>query len=213
MTDRGWEPIMTRLPADGREVTVSCAALLAVQPVTREDEQRATQALRSLVADGWTIKQLADTTGLTVRAIGRTINVHTTPAPGSTTAIIDALDQLRFEDPADGAASMRARYRGEHAGWDPVKPARAYLDDLAVDRVANDGKDVSLRPAEQHAALQRLAGQYPDIEIGRRLGMSARTVLRHRASQGLPACRPVPAKAPPDDHRLRPPPRASITPG
>jgi len=135
------------------------------------------------------------------------------PRPGSTTAIIDALDQLRFEDPADGAASMRARYRGEHARWDPVTPARADLDDLAVDRVANDGKDVSLRPAEQHAALQRLAGQYPDIEIGRRLGMSARTVLRHRASQGLPACRPVPAKAPPDDHRLRPPPRASITPG
>jgi len=184
---------MSRTAKHPRMTTAAANALLAVQPVTRDDGQRATQALRSLVADGWTIQQLADTTGLTTRTVGRTINGHTTPACGSTAAIIEALDKLRFDDPGDNAASIRARYRGEQAGWEPVTPAptRADLDDVAVDRVVDEGKVVPLRPAEQHAALQRLAGQYPDNEIGRRLGVSARTVLRHRASQGLPAYQPA----------------------
>ena len=200
---------MSRAAKNPRMTTATANALLAVQPVTRDDGQQAAQALRSLVADGWTLQQLANTTGLTVRTIGRTVHGHTTPAPGSTTAIIDALEQLLFEDPGDSASSMRARRRGGQAGWEPVTPAtaRADLDDVAVDRVVTEGTVVPLRPAEQHAALRRLAGQYPDNEIGRRLGVSARTVLRHRASQGLPPYQPAgPSETPPDDCRLRPPP-------
>lgn len=45
--------------------------------------------------------------------------------------------------------------------------------------------------------LRRLAGQYPDNETGRRLGVSARTVLRHRARQGLPPYQPAgPSESP-----------------
>jgi len=76
-------------------------------------------------------------------------------------------------------------------GAGDAAPPRADLDDVAVDRVVDEAAVVPLRPAEQHAALQRLAGQYPDNEIGRRLGVSARTVLRHRPSQGLPAYQPA----------------------
>ena len=111
---------MSRTAKHPRMTTAAADALLAVQPVTRDDGQRATQALRSLFADGWTIQQLADTTGLTARTVGRTINGHTTPAPSSAAAIIEALDQLRFEDPGDSVASLQARYRGERAGWEPV---------------------------------------------------------------------------------------------
>lgn len=99
---------MGRAAKNPRMTIATANALLAVQPVTRDDGQQAAQALRSLVADGWTLQQLANTTGLTVRTIGRTVHGHTTPAAGSTTAIIDALDQLLFEDPGDSASSMRA---------------------------------------------------------------------------------------------------------
>jgi len=199
-------------PGRRREVTVSCAALLAVQPVTREDGQRATQALRSLVADGWTIKQLADTTGLTVRAIGRTINGHTTPAPAaprpSSTRSTSCASRTPPTVPLPCGPATAVNTRGGTRLHRP-EPTSTISPSIASPTTAKTSH--SGRPSSE--ALQRLAGQYPDIEIGRRLGMSARTVLRHRASQGLPACRPVPAKAPPDDHRLRPPPRASITPG
>jgi len=183
---------MNRAAKNQRMTTAAADALLAVQPVTRDDGQRATQALRSLVADGWTLQQLADATGLTARTVGRTVNGHTTPAAGSAAAIIGALDQLRFEDPGDGAASVWARNRAEQAGWDSATPVPAAtdVDEVAVDAVV-DGRLVPLRSAEQRAALQRLAGQYPDNEASRRLGVSARTVLRHRISQGLPAYQPA----------------------
>jgi len=110
------------------------------------------------------------------------------PPPDSTAAIIDALDQLRFEDPGDGAAAVWARNRAAQAGWDPATPApdRADIDDVAVARVV-DGSVIPLRPAEQQAALQRLAGHYSDDEIARRLGLASRTVLRHRKRDSLPA--------------------------
>jgi len=179
---------MSRAAKHPRMTTAAAEALFAVQPLKRTDEQRATQALRSLVADGWTLQQLADASGLTVRTVGRTVNGHTTPTPGSTAVIIDALDQLRFEDPGDGAAAVWARNRAAQAGWDPATPSpdRADIDDVAVARVV-DGSVVPLRPAEQQAALQRLAGHYSDDEIARRLGLASRTVLRHRNRDSLPA--------------------------
>jgi DNA-binding CsgD family transcriptional regulator len=60
-----------------------------------------------------------------------------------------------------------------------------------VDRVVH-GDHIPLQPAEQQAALRRLASQHSDDEIGRRLGVATRTVVRHPTSQGLPAYTPVP---------------------
>jgi len=189
---------MSRAAKHPRMTTAAAEALLAVQPLDRTDGQRATQALRSLVADGWTLQQLADASGLTVRTVGRTVNGHTTPTPGSTAAIIDALDELRLEDPGDGAAAVWARSRAARAGWDPATPSpdRADVDDVAVDRVV-DGRVVPLPHAEQQAALQRLAGHYSDAEIARRLGLASRTVLRHRHRESLPAyATPTPSNGP-----------------
>lgn len=184
---------MSRAIKQPRMTTAAAHALMAVQPVTNDNRQQATKALRGLIADGWTMKQLADATGLTTRTLGRTINGHTTPAASSAAAIITALERLRFEDPGDSAASLRARHRGVQAGWQPLTPTptRADLDDVALDRVINEADVVRLRPAEQQAALQRLAGRHPDNEIGRRLSVSARTVLRRRAYQALPAYQPA----------------------
>lgn len=179
---------MSRAAKHPRMTTAAADALLGVQPVTKDDGQPATQAFRSLVADGWTLQQLADATGLTVRTVGRTVNGHTTPAAGSAAAIIDAHDQLRFEDPGDSAASVWARNRAAQAGWDPATPTPASpdVDEVAVDR-AVEGRPVPLRPAEQQAALQRLAGHYSDDEIARRSGLASRTVLRHRHADNLQA--------------------------
>jgi len=179
---------MSRAAKHPRMTTAVAEALLAVRPLERTDGQRATKALRSLVADGWTLQQLAGASGLTVRTVGRTVNGHTTPTPGSTAAIFDALDGLRLEDPGDGAAAVWARNRAAQAGWDPATPSpdRADVDDVAVERVV-DGSVVPLRSAEQQAALQRLAGHYTDDEIARRLGLASRTVLRHRHRESLPA--------------------------
>lgn len=61
---------------------------------------------------------------------------------------------------------------------------------MAVDRaVLGDPSSgqAPLRRQEQQVALRRLAGTLADDEIGRRLGLASRTVLRHRVSQGLPA--------------------------
>ena len=66
----------TRRP---RMTTAAADALLAVQPQPKDETRQATAALRSLVADGWTLPQLPDATGLNVRTMGATVNGHTTP--------------------------------------------------------------------------------------------------------------------------------------
>ena len=175
----------TRRP---RMTTAAADALLAVQPQPKDETQQATAALRSLVADGWTLHQLADATGLNVRTMGATVNGHTTPNPGSATAILDAYERLRLEDPGDTGAAVWARKRAARAGWDPTipPPPAVDVDEVAVDRVVN-GDVAPLRPAERRAALQRLAGHYSDEEIARRLGVHKRTVIRHRERNHLPA--------------------------
>ena len=189
---------MLRASKASRMSTAAAQALLAVQPTQDREAELASQTLRALVADGWTLLQLADATGLSVRTIGRTVNGRTTPLPATAAVISDVHQQLSCEDPGDGAGATHSRLRAARAGWEPStpQPEADDIDSVAVDRAVH-GDVVPLRSAEQQAALQRLAGQHPDAEIGHRLGVSSRTVLRHRTSQGLPAyTRPDWGKAP-----------------
>ena len=129
----------------------------------------------------------ADDAGLSVRTIGRTVNDRSTPLPATAAAISDVHQHLSLEDPGDGAAATHSRRRAAQVGWEPsTPPPDMDPDSVAVDRVLHGGV-VPLCSAEQQAALHQLAGKHPDHEIGRRLGVSSRTVLRHRASQGLRA--------------------------
>ena len=143
---------MSRAAKHPRMTTAAAEALFAVQPLKRTDEQRATQALRSLVADGWTLQQLADATGLTVRTVGRTVNGHTTPTPGSTAAMIDALDQLRFEDPGDGAAAVWARNRAATPGGIRPRHPRTGLTSTTLPS-AGSSRAVSSRSAPLNSRL------------------------------------------------------------
>ena len=179
---------MYRASRSPRMTTAAADALLAVQPQPKDERQQAIAALRSLVADGWTLHQLADATGLNVRTMGATVNGHTTPNPRSATAILDAYERLRLEDPGDTGAAVWARNRAARAGWDPTipPPPAVDVDEVAVDRVVN-GDLAPLRPGERRAALQLLAGHYSDEEIARRLGVHKRTVIRHRERDHLPA--------------------------
>jgi hypothetical protein len=78
----------------------------------------ATEALRSLHADGWTLGQLAAATDLTSRAI-----------------------------PATSPAAIPSRLRAERAGWEPSTPQPDDLDLVTVDRVVR-GDVVPLRVRE-----------------------------------------------------------------
>lgn len=147
------------------------------------------EQLQTLVADGWTLVQLAEATGLSERAVYQQVHQQVPPMRATTEAIDRVYDQLVDNDPGDGYIAARARARAGRAGWQPSTPPpppEADIDEVAVDRVVA-GDRLPLRPAEQHSVLSRLAGLYPDDEIGRRLGLSTRTVLRHRSQNQLPA--------------------------
>ncbi len=147
------------------------------------------EKLQTLVADGWTLVQIAQATGLSERALYQQIHQQVPPARSTTEAIDRVYGQLVGDDPGDGYIAARARLRAERAGWQPSTPPpppEADIDEVAVDRVVA-GDWLPLRPAEQHSVLARLAGSYPDDEVARRLGLSTRTVLRHRTQNQLPA--------------------------
>lgn len=147
------------------------------------------EQLQTLVADGWTLVQLAEATGLSQRAVYQQVHQQVPPMRATTKAIDRVYEQLVDNDPGDGYIAARARARAERAGWQPstpLPPPEADIDEVAVDRVVA-GDRLPLRPAEQLSVLTRLAGFYPDDETARRLGLSTRTVLRHRSHDQLPA--------------------------
>jgi transcriptional regulator with XRE-family HTH domain len=188
---------LTRLFKVTRLSATAAEAILAVHPP--EQPAAATdpaQQLQALVADGWTKEQLAAAAGLNDRTIWQAVHGNTTPSPRTAAAVRQLYEALRLEDPGDDTAAVRARLRAERNGWVPTtSPAsltpQQLVDPVAIDR-AVQGDHVPLQPAEQQAALRRLAGHHSDGEIGRRLGVTTRTVVRHRTSQGLPAYTPVP---------------------
>ncbi len=179
---------MYRATKAARMSTAAAQALLAVKPTEDRQAEVARQALQALVADGWTLLQLADATGLSIRTIGRTVNDRSTPLPATTAAINDVHQHLSLQDPGDGGAATASRLRAARSGWEPstAQPPAHDIDSVAVDRAVH-GDVVPLRPAEQQIVLHQLAGQHPDSEISRRLGVSSRTVLRYRTSRRLSA--------------------------
>lgn len=203
---------MYRAARRPRMSTAAAQALLAVQPIpdtaVSEDRQAelARQALQALVADGWTLLQLADATGLNARTIGRTVHGHTTPLPATAAVISDVHDVLSREDPGDAAAAAHSRLRAARAGWPPSTPLPDDddVDSVAVHR-AVDGELVSLRSAERQVVLHLLAGKHPDHEIGHQIGVSSRTVLRYRISQSLPAYQATRAWTDTPNRQLRQP--------
>ena len=188
---------LSRLFKVTRLSATAAAAILAVHP----PEQPAAppdpgHQLQALVADGWTVEQLAAAAGLNERTIWQSVHGYTTPSRRTAAAVDELYESLRFEDPGDDAAAVRSRLCAERNGWAPTtSPAsltpQQFVDQVAVDRAVH-GDHVPLQPAERQEALRRLAGQHSDDEIGRRLGVASRTVARHRTSQGLPAYTPVP---------------------
>jgi DNA-binding CsgD family transcriptional regulator len=187
---------LTRAGKETRMTSAAAAALMAipVPNVGRKEPPGAAAAatgekLQTLVADGWTLVQIAQVTGLSEHAVYQQIHQQVPPMRSTTEAIDRAYDQLVNNDPGDGYLAARARLRAERAGWQPSTPPpppEADIDEVAVDRVVA-GDRLPLRPAEQLSVLARLAGSYPDDEIARRLGLSTRTVLRHRSQNQLPA--------------------------
>jgi len=195
---------MYRATKAARMSTAAAQALLAVQPIQNTERRQAvagtpvvvaqrqaelaSQALQALVADGWTLLQLAVATGLNTRTIGRTVHGHTAPLPATAAVISDVHDVLFYRDPGNTAAATASRLRAARAGWQPStpRPDDDDIDSVAVHR-AVQGDLVPLRSAERQIVLHQLAGKHPDHEISHRLGISSRTVHRHRTSQGLPA--------------------------
>ncbi len=178
-----------------RMTTVAAEAILAVQPPQPPPDPAPdpTHQLQALVADGWNLEQLAAAAGINERTAWQTVHGYTTPSPRTTAAVHALYEDLKWEDPGDQVAAVRSRLRAERQGWTATTTDTASdtqpeddIDDVAVDRVVT-GDQVPLRAGEQQAALRRLAGTHPDDEIGRRLGIATRTVLRHRTNHGLPA--------------------------
>lgn len=113
------------------------------------------EKLQTLVADGWTLVQIAQATGLSERAIYQQVHQQVPPARTTAEAIDRVYDQLVDNDPGDGHIAARARLRAERAGWQPStppQPPEADIDDVAVERVVA-GDRLPLRPAEQHSVL------------------------------------------------------------
>ena len=103
--------------------------------------------------------------------------------------IIAALVWLALQTLGGGGTKSTAWTTSQ--AYQAVRDNPSSIDQVTVDRAVH-GDQVPLQPGEQQAALRRLAGQHSDDEIGRRLGVATRTVVRRRTSQGLPAYAPVP---------------------
>ena len=185
---------LTRAGKRSRITSTAADAIMAISvPVVGPDKRpgaAVAEKLRTLVADGWTIVQIAEVAALSDRAVYRHIREQVPPMRSTCEAIDRAYGQLIVEDSGDEYIAARARARAERAGWrpstPPPPPPEDDIDDVAVERVLA-GDRLPLRPAEQQVLLKRLAGLYPDNEIARRLDTSTRTVLRHRSRNQLPA--------------------------
>ncbi len=158
---------LSRAAKEPRMTSAAADAIMAIPvPAAHPDERPGAvvaERLRTLVADGRTLVQIAEATGLSERALQRQMHEQVPPMRGTVEAIDRAYDQLIVEDPGDGYIAARARARAERAGWQPSTappPPKADIDDVAVERVVA-GDRLPLRPAEQQVVLNRLAGVYP----------------------------------------------------
>lgn len=91
------------------------------------------------------------------------------------------LEQMRH-------ASERSRQLQARLALTRPVPDDGYVDPVAVERVMHGDGRVRLTRRERYVALEELARRgVPDPVIATRVGLSPRTVLRHRRRAGIPA--------------------------
>ena len=185
--------------------TVAAEAILAIPAPTptAPDEPGAgprpdpTRQLQALVADGWSLTQLADAAGHQRTHRLAEPCTGTPPPPGAPSPpSTRSTKHLRLEDPGDGAAAVRSRRRAERNGWtsttDPEGTGRQELvDEVAVDR-AVDGQPSHCGPWNSRPRYGSSPAPSPTTRSPAGSAWPAAPLLRHRISQGLPAYAPVP---------------------
>lgn len=197
-------------PASTRIMRATETALLAVRPDrigTGEhglvDGTGSRRRFRALVALGWPIEHLRRRLGCSTR----TTWMLTCPQFALTDQVLattrDAIrrlyDELSFVIPAPTGGTTRARNLARTRNWSPpldwdddaiddpaAKPAPrmtgARIDEVAVQR-AISGQRTQLNRAEAREASRLLDAQgLSSAAISDRLGISARSVVRHRAA-------------------------------
>lgn len=188
-------------------------ALLGVKPTLENlaDGARITargthRRIQALVARGWSLSRIAQRLEMLPSNFSTLMsrNLVSVRIHKAVAALYDELwDQLPpREQWHDAAAYTRSVRYAEQRRWlpplawddidtDPEPPAAEdegdEIDTVAVD-LAVHGERVRLTLAERSAAVERLAHEgASDAEIGVRLGLSARHVLRLRQEAGIPS--------------------------
>lgn len=151
---------------------------------------------------GWTQRELARESGVAQRTVGRIATGHAPTVHVVTAAAIRVtFGRLELTRGTGNTHTIRAAIRcGGHPplAWDDdaIDNPRAEPDtvgtqdptdvDLVAVARAVDGRPVTLTDAEKREAVRRLVELgVTDEEIGRRVGLTDRTVCRWRAAEGL----------------------------
>ncbi|MDO5494303.1 MAG: hypothetical protein Q4G64_01150 [bacterium] len=167
--------------------------------------------LRALAVMGWTLAELSERSGLHRRTLSTVRADDSEHVKVETAATISALfDSIGLEPGTSEVIARDARAKGwiGPLGWDDIddleergdaaevtarRARRPFVDAIAVERVVEGGRAApgaapELGPSERDAAISALATRgHSNGEIASRIGVSIRTVLRHRNRLGLPA--------------------------
>jgi len=141
--------------------------------------------LRALCAIGWDLRALAPHAGLSPRRLGQVRQAHYGEINQPTARLIDELFQQLWDQPGDGPSADRARrYATAHAWYG----SGAYDDIDDMDETPKPGNvcvtTIDRGPADSRrieVARRTSAGQTAP-EIARDMGISKRSVERHRAA-------------------------------
>nr|NLD40681.1 helix-turn-helix transcriptional regulator [Actinomycetales bacterium] len=160
--------------------------------------------LRALAVMGWTLGEISERSGLHRRTLSAVRSEEAEHVKAETARVIAALfEEIGMDFGGADVIAREARARGwiGPLGWDDVDDLEEMgepvgseePDHIAVARVVEGGGAAQgavplLRASEQEAAITALAMRgHSNGEIARRLGVSTRTVLRHRHRLGFPA--------------------------
>jgi len=106
---------LSRAAKEPRMTIPAADAIMAIPiPAAHPDERpgaAVAEKLRTLVADGWTLVQIAEATGLSDRALQRQMHKQVPPMRGTVEAIDRAYDQLIVDDPGGNPAPHRRRQK------------------------------------------------------------------------------------------------------
>lgn len=154
--------------------------------------------LRALTRMGWSMGELAARCDIKESTLhGMRDPAHRFTRPGYAQTVARLYDELAMTQGPCQYAATRAKNRGWPAplDWDniddPSEDPSAHgddgddIDEIAVE-LAMGGRAVALTPQERNEALRRLvAAGLSDTEVGARIGVVDRTVLRWRQQNGV----------------------------